>query len=72
MSENCTMVLAAVVEAYDFTGIETLVDVGGGQGALISGILKATPTLRGILFDQPNVIAGARGMLQDEGVAGAL
>jgi len=70
MTENSAWVLAAVVEAYDFTGIETLVDVGGGQGALITGILKANPTLRGVLFDQPNVIAGAGSMLQDEGVAG--
>jgi len=70
MSENSAKVLAAVVEADDFTGIETLVDVGGGQRALISGMLKANPTLRGILFDQPNVISGARSMLQDEGVAG--
>jgi len=39
--------------AYDFSRLRTLVDVGGGQGALISSILRANPGLRGILFDIP-------------------
>jgi hypothetical protein len=50
----------AVVAAYDFSRLRTLVDVGGGQGALISSILRANPDLRGILFDIPPVIDGAR------------
>ena len=70
MTDSNAMVLAAVVEAYSFDGIETIVDVGGGQGSCIAAILEANPTIRGVLFDQPNVIAGAGIMLQDEGVAG--
>lgn len=69
MTENSAMTLAAVVEAYDFTGIDTLVDVGGGHGALIMGILKANPNMRGILFDQQNVIEGIGSELREEGVA---
>src|SRR5688572_19477856 len=40
----------AVARAYDFSGIGTLVDVGGGTGNLLGTILKAHPHLRGVLF----------------------
>lgn len=59
----------AVRDAYDFTGIQTLVDVGGGHGVLLATILKANPALQGILFDRPPVVAGAGPLLQQEGVA---
>ena len=61
---------AAVTAAYDFSRLGTLADVGGGQGALISGILAANPTLRGILFDIPPVIESARGRIVEAGLAG--
>lgn len=38
---------AAVTDAYDFSGIGTLVDVGGSQGLLLASILRATPSIRG-------------------------
>ncbi len=50
----------AVTAAYDFSRFGTLVDVGGGQGALLASILAANPDLRGILFDIPPVIESAR------------
>jgi hypothetical protein len=50
----------AVAAAYDFSGIGTLVDVGGGHGHLLGTILKKTPALRGVLFDAPHVVAGAK------------
>ena len=50
---------AAVVDAYDFSGAPLVVDVGGGNGALISAILAANPDARGILFDREAVVAGA-------------
>ena len=49
----------AVAAAYKFSGIRTLVDVGGGHGSLLSTILKANPKLKGVLYDQPSVIARA-------------
>jgi len=70
MTDSNAMVLAAVVAAYNFDGIEIIVDVGGGQGSLIAAILNAYPTIRGVLFDQPNMIASAGSELQQEGVAG--
>jgi ubiquinone/menaquinone biosynthesis C-methylase UbiE len=50
----------AVVDAYDFSGIETLVDIAGGHGRMLTGILEANPKMRGVLFDLAHVIAGAR------------
>ena len=51
--------LATLVEAYDFSRFERIVDVGGGHGALITAILSANPHLRGVLYDLPGVVAGA-------------
>jgi hypothetical protein len=50
---------AAVVQAVDFVGVGTIVDVGGGKGALLAAFLEANPGARGILFDLPDVVAHA-------------
>ena len=50
----------AIAAAYKFSAVRTLVDVGGGHGSLLGTILKANPKLKGVLFDQPSVIARAR------------
>src|SRR5262249_28915981 len=59
----------AVVAGYDFAGAQTVVDVGGGHGALLATILAANPQARGVLFDQPHVVAGAAPLLRQAGVA---
>lgn len=51
---------AAVAEAYNFSKFGTLVEVGGGYGSLLATILAAHPKLKGVLYDQPSVIAGAK------------
>lgn len=51
--------VAPVVAAYPFHRFVTVVDVGGGHGALLAAILTANPSVRGILFDLPEVVAGA-------------
>ena len=61
--------VAAVVEAYDFSGITKLVDVGGGHGLLIAEILSKYPLMRGVVYDDPKVVEGAREVLQAHGVA---
>jgi O-methyltransferase domain len=67
---NAARVRAEAVEAaYDFAGVGTVVDVGGGNGTLISTILAAHPQLRGILFDQPAVVAESGPTLSAAGVA---
>lgn len=50
----------AVAAAYDFSRFGTLVDVGGGKGALIAALLRANPALRGVLFDLPETGPAAR------------
>jgi O-methyltransferase domain/Dimerisation domain len=60
----------AVLEAYDFSGIEVLVDVAGGHGAVLTTILQRYPSMRGILFDLDHVIAGARPRIAALGLAG--
>jgi hypothetical protein len=69
MQEFSTARVAAVVDAYDFSTFGTIVDVGGGRGSLLAGILKAHPGVRGILFDQPAVVANAPAVLAPAGVA---
>jgi hypothetical protein len=64
-----TTVARAIVAAYDFSGAERLVDVGGGQGQLLAAILRVNPALRGTLFDRPNVVAAAPRVLAEAGVA---
>jgi hypothetical protein len=59
----------AMLEAYDFSRFSTVVDVGGGQGALLAAVLAANPALEGVLFDQPHVVAPADAVLASAGVA---
>jgi hypothetical protein len=60
---------AQAAASYDFTGLRTVVDVGGGYGTILSAVLRANPDLRGILFDQPAVIDGARPRIAAAGLA---
>jgi hypothetical protein len=52
--------IADIAATHDFARYETVVDVGGGTGDLLATILKANPSVRGVLFDQPDVIEQAR------------
>jgi len=69
MTSGTAQMAAAAVEAYDFSGINTLVDVGGGRGGLIAAILTKHPEVRGVVFDQPHVVEGAKPLLEASGVA---
>ncbi len=60
----------AVAEAFDFSGIASLGDVGGGRGYLLATILARNPAMKGILFDLPHVVAGAPPLLRQLGVEG--
>ncbi len=69
MSALTAPVHAGVLAAYDFSAVKTLVDVGGGHGALIAAILTANSEIRGILFDIPAVIEGARTRIEAAGLS---
>jgi len=47
---------AAFLEAYDLTGVNKMVDVGGGHGALLASVLTKYPSMQGVVFDRPNVV----------------
>lgn len=72
-NNSMTGVTAAVNESlrsvYDFTKFKTVVDVGGGHGLLITEILKSNPHGKGILFDAPEVVNGARERLAAAGIS---
>ena len=55
MSSGAARALSGITTAYDFSQFERIVDVGGGYGALLDGILSANPRLRGVLVDLPEV-----------------
>ncbi len=58
-----------VLNAYDFGRFGCVLDVGGGHGMLLSAVLAKHRSLRGILFDQPHVVASAEPVLRAAGVA---
>src|SRR5262249_26897317 len=60
----------AMLDAYDFSGIGVLADVGGGNGEVIASILKRYPAMRGMLFDQPSVVERSRVNLAAAGLTG--
>jgi hypothetical protein len=60
MTSFSASVAPAMLQAYDFSGINVLVDVAGGHGGILSSILQKYPKMRGILMDVDHVIAGAR------------
>jgi DNA-binding transcriptional ArsR family regulator len=68
MTSVSELSFAPVIAAYDFSPYATVIDVGGGHGRLLSAILAATPHARGILFDQPQVVAAAPAVLPEQRV----
>jgi DNA-binding HxlR family transcriptional regulator len=69
MATRSRSIAEAVVATYDFTGIGAIADLGGGVGTILATVLRATPGLRGLLFELEPVIASARAFLKAEGVA---
>ena len=51
MTSISSIDVRAVVEAYDFSGFRTLVDIGGGHGLLLATVLKANQGVRGVLLN---------------------
>jgi len=70
MKEFTNLASSAIVNSsYDWTGVHTVVDVGGSQGALLVHVLKKLPEVKGILFDLPETVAAAPPYLASCGVA---
>ncbi|MFC2154925.1 methyltransferase [Acidobacteriota bacterium] len=59
----------AIVDVYDFSGIDTLTDVGAGYGTLLAEILLANPRMKGIAVDLPHVIGETKKMIGSKKLA---
>jgi orsellinic acid C2-O-methyltransferase len=69
MSERTRAFAPSVADRYDFSGLRTIADIGGGQGVLLAAILRAHRHLRGTLFEVAAVTGSAAELLRDAGVA---
>lgn len=69
MTSFSNTTVPAVLKAYDFTAFQVVADVGGGHGHLLAAILSAATAVRGIVFDLPAAVTGARVVLEEAGVA---
>jgi hypothetical protein len=69
MSSIANLVIGSLLPAFDFGRFATVVDVGGGNGALLAAVLGAYPAMRGVVMDQPHVVAGSHAVLEGAGVA---
>jgi C-methyltransferase len=65
MEDLARPVGALLSKQYDFSGASTLVDVGGGNGTLLKGILRAVPAMRGVCLDRKDVCDRARGRMAE-------
>lgn len=72
MTGMTAIVGQGVVRAYDFSGIKTLVDVGGGQGLLLTQVLGKHPEIHGVVYDLPEVVATASETLRASGHEGRI
>jgi hypothetical protein len=63
------MTIPAVLEAYDFSGIGTLMDVAGGHGALLRAVLNRYPAMRGVVIEMEHVVRGAKQLPENKALA---
>ena len=66
---NASAPADVLLRAADLSGAATVADLGGGEGATLAAVLRARPGAAGVLFDLPEVVAGAGPLLRREGVA---
>ncbi len=70
MTSGTQQALGALMAACDFSRFECVVDIGGGTGTFLKGVLKAHPHVNGILFELPTVIPRAEDALEAELILG--
>jgi hypothetical protein len=68
MARRGTVQAAALLSAVDLEGVSTLVDVGGGRGAMLAALLEARPDLTGVVADRPPVAEEATAFLSSRGL----
>ena len=60
---------AAIAAAYDFSSCQTIADIGGSTGNLLTTVLGQFPGPRGVLFDMPNVVRNAPEFIAQRGLS---
>jgi hypothetical protein len=70
MGELTRLIAREVLRVYDFAGVKRIIDVGGGQGALLAALLTAHPHLTGATYDMPHAADGAATTLAAAHLAG--
>ncbi|MEV7131055.1 methyltransferase [Streptomyces sp. NPDC093260] len=65
MSQNTRRMAGLVARHHDFGQYGTVVDIGGGDGTLLAEVLRAHPSVKGILFDVPAALADAARTFED-------
>jgi hypothetical protein len=70
MSQISSLEVAEALAAYDFSGLGSVVEIGGGSGRWVAGVLRENPGLSGVLVDLAPQLAGAGAVLAAAGVAG--
>lgn len=68
MTVESTHVARGMLDTYDVSGFDTVVDVGGGYGAFLVVLMQAHPAMRGILYDRTRVVEGARRVMAEAGL----
>ena len=68
MQSRTEQIRDGVASAYDFSALRSIIDVGGGRGTLIVGLLKAYPVCRGTVFDLAAGLAETDSYLKEQGV----
>jgi ubiquinone/menaquinone biosynthesis C-methylase UbiE len=68
MANQTSMYNTAIMSSYTFSGFEKIVDVGGGDGSLLTTILKANAGLKGVVFDLPHVAEKAKQRIDKAGL----
>jgi len=65
MQDLSSVQIPAIVEAYPVAGVKRIVDMGGGHGGLLAGLLAGAPDARGVIFDLEQGLAAARAAGRD-------
>jgi hypothetical protein len=60
MTASAQWLATEIAKVYDFSRFATIADIGGGRGLTLEVLLQQSPNSRGVLFDQPQVVAKAR------------
>jgi O-methyltransferase domain len=69
MTSFSVLHITGLLEAYDFSAAQKIVDVGGGHGKILSEILQKNPGTRGILVDLPHAFEGGKNAIAQAGLA---